>query len=370
MSMSIIEYSSDEQSRIVINISIFYTGLIVYSIFLVVLLMITSFYLKKKMDNEINIKINTLAIKVDDSIDFVNNTLIEEINKVENEISISLTKYASVNDVLQKKIDGLKNDLIKLKEEQYESLIYFNKELDKVRNALSSKLLDVNTSSKCINIRIDTVSDLLQKKIDNVNDKTLKNVVFKQEEFVNHFKNELDKVKKSLLSKFFIDINNLQKETNKRIDSVNNRTLSEIKLKEEYIKEYTNKECIALKKLQSKIDYDKAFGLYQECPDKLEAMNYLTILKNIDRKREDTFNNVITNSMNKFSVMTVKRDHKIVDIIKFFIQNKIKARAPQYGPLVFDFSKELGQIKTDIITTYPFSDEDKKWLNVNVFQKL
>lgn len=350
--MSIIEYSSsDEQNRITINISVFYKVLSVYSLFWVILLMICSFYLKQKMDNEIKLKINTLAIKVDDSID--------------NEKSIILTKHASTNDVLKKTIEGLKNDVIKLKEEQYESMIYFNKELDKVRNTLSSKLLDVNSSSKFINIRIDNISDLLQKKIDNVNDKTIKNIVFKQEEFVNHFKNELDKATKSLLSKFFIDINNLQKETNKRIDSVNNRTLAQIKLKDENIKD-------ALKKLQSKIDYDKAFGLYQECPDKLEAKNYLTILKNIDRKRESTFNNVVATSMNKFSVMTVRRDHKIVDIIKFFMDNKIKTIAQQYGPFgaTFDFSKELGQIKKDIIKTYPLNDEDKKWLNLNVFEKL
>jgi hypothetical protein len=281
--------------------SIFYTELIIYTLLWVILLMISNSYLIKK--------IYKLGINVDEA----NHTLTKNF---------------------EEEIDILSNGIVKLKEEQSESMIHLKSEIDKLNNALSSKLIPINTLCKEINIRIDGITDFLNKKIENLNDKTLTSITFKQEEYMIYFKNELDKVRTSLLSKSCIDTNNLEK------------------------------------KIKSKIDYDKAFGLYQECPDKLEARHYVGLLKTFDRRRDATFDNIIKTFMNKFSVMTVRRDHEISGVIKFLKNNKIKTIANSYGPLVFDFSKELCQIKKDIIETYPLNDEDKKWLNVNVFEKL
>jgi len=237
--------------------------------------------------------------------------------KLEDSFDKLLEKIDEVNDKLIKKIDidrksrhALKKNIREMKDElKDESYLH----VEEVRNALLSKLFDINVSYNEINTRIDYNIESLQKKIEGIE--------FKQGEHLAHLKKEIDKLSDALLSK---------------------------------------------------IKFDDAFSLYQESPDRCEAKNFLFLLKNIDRiRRRGTFEHITERCMDKFSVMTERRDSNIVDLIGFFIDNKMKT-GTQFSTMVcgyvrFDFSKGLEQAKNDIFRTYRFTESDKEWLNVNVF---
>lgn len=130
MSTSVVEYSSSEQ--LVINISVFYIGVIIYTISLFYLL-ISSFHFKKKLD------------KLGDSLEDVNYNLHEEIKDTFG--NFLQNKLVEVNDELLEEIDEVNCRLIKkidaerkLRIDQYKQLIHLKKEIVRLSETLISKL--------------------------------------------------------------------------------------------------------------------------------------------------------------------------------------------------------------------------------------
>jgi hypothetical protein len=280
MSTSVVEYSSSEQT----NISAFYMVVIIYTLSLCYL-MISNFRLKKKLEDSFD--------KLLEKIDEVNDKLIKKIDRDRK------SRHA-----LKKNIREMKDEL---KDESY-------LHVEEVRNALISKLFDINVSHNEINTRIDYNIESLQKKIEGIE--------FKQGEHLAHLKKEIDKLSDALLSK---------------------------------------------------IKFDDAFSLYRENSDSCDAKHFLFLLKNIDRiTLPSTFESITQRCMDNLRFMTVRRDSDIVDLVGFFIDNKLIARTKKYGRMTgcfvtFDFSKGLEEVKNDIFVTYPFTESDKEWLNANVF---
>jgi hypothetical protein len=280
MSTSVVEYSSSEQT----NISAFYIVVIIYTLSLFYL-MISNFRLKKKLEDSFD--------KLLEKIDEVNDKLIKKIDRDRK------SRHA-----LKKNIREMKDEL---KDESY-------LHVEEVRNALLSKLFDINVSHNEINTRIDYNIESLQKKIEGIE--------FKQGEHLAHLKKEIDKLSDALLSK---------------------------------------------------IKFDDAFSLYREGSDSCDAKHFLFLLKNIDRiTLPSTFESITQRCMDNLRFMTVRRDSDIVDLIRFFIDNKLIARTMKCGRMTgcfstFDFSKGLEEVKNDIFRTYPFTESDKEWLNANVF---
>lgn len=264
MSTSVVEYSSSEQ--LVINISVFYIGVIIYTISLFYLL-ISSFHFKKKLD------------RLGDSLEDVNYNLHEEIKDTFG--NFLQNKLSEVNDELLEEIDEVDCKLIKKidaerklridqnvkSSRQFNDVLdnmknEFNVHIDEVRNALLSKLSsDINFSRKEISMRIDSTTQSLQKKIEGIE--------FRQSEILIHLKKEIVRLSETLISK---------------------------------------------------LKFDDAFSLYRESPEFCEAKHYLFLLKNIDRiRRPMTFQHITDRIMENFKCMTVRRDDSnISDIISFF----------------------------------------------------
>jgi hypothetical protein len=284
MSTSIVEYSSSEQT----NISAFYMVVIIYTLSLCYL-MISNFRLKKKLEDSFD--------KLLEKIDEVNDKLIKKID-IDRK-----SRHALKKNIREMK-DELKDEL---KDESY-------LHVEEVRNALLSKLFDINVSHNEINTRIDYNIESLQKKIEGIE--------FKQGEHLAHLKKEIDKLSDALLSK---------------------------------------------------IKFDDAFSLYQESPDRCEAKNFLFLLKNIDRiTLPSTFESITQRCMDNLRFMTLRRDFDIVYLIRFFIDNKLIVRTMKDGRpgcylSPFDFSKGLEEVKNDIFRRYKIEESDKEWLKVNVF---
>lgn len=155
MSKSVVEYSSSEQS--IINISVFYIWVIIYTVLLCYLIM-SNFRLKKKLD------------KLGDSIEDLNFNLHEEIkDKFGNFLQ---NKLVEVNDELLEEIDEVNCKLIKK----------INKER-KLR-------IDQNVKSS-------STSESLQKKIDGIEFRNAENLI--------HLKKEIARLSDNLLSKVMFD---------------------------------------------------------------------------------------------------------------------------------------------------------------------
>ena len=314
MSTSVVEYSSSEQ--LVINISVFYIGVIIYTISLFYLL-ISSFHFKKKLD------------KLGDSLEDVNYNLHEEIKDTFG--NFLQNKLAEVNDELLEEIDEVNCRLIKKIDAERKLRIdqnvkssrefnhvldnmknEFNVHIDEVRNALLSKLFDINLSRKEISIKMDSNRESLQKKIEGIE--------FRQAEILIHLKKEIVRLSDNLMSK---------------------------------------------------VKFDDALSLYQESPQLCEAKDYLFLLKNWDRRaRPMTFQHITDRIMENFKCMTVRRDSNIRDIISFFLDNKIRAGIIKNGCYkdgLVDFSKGRDEVKNEIFRRYSFTETDKEWLNLNVF---
>lgn len=305
MSTSVVAYSSSEQ--LVINISVFYIGVIIYTISLFYLL-ISSFRLKKKLD------------KLGDSLEDVNYNLHEEIKDTFGDFSQN--KLAEVNDELLEEIDEVNYKLIKKIDDERKLRIdqnvksrrEFNDVLDKmkneydvhideVRNALLSKLFDINLSRKEISMKIEGIE-------------------FRHAEILIHLKKEIVRLSDTLMSKMkFDDTLSLYQESPELCES---------------------KHFLLLLKNWDRRARPRTFEHIAE--KSMDNFTSMTI------RRDSDISDLI-----RFFI-----DNKII--------TRTRQHGRMTGMInLFDFSKGLEDVKNEMFRVYSFTESDKEWLNANVF---